>query len=616
MKVKVLPDIVINQISAGEVVERPASVVRELVDNAVDAGASEITVELEQGGQSLIKVSDDGCGMQRDDALLAFERHATSKILCAADLDAIATMGFRGEALASIAAVAKVLLRTRTESQPLGTEVAIDGGVVRGVRETAAAPGTSIEVRALFYNTPARRKFLRSPKTEALRVKQWLVQSALARPQIRYRLIVDGVETLVLARAKDAVERARVLIKGTAVPVRYLGDRVQLEGLVAHPSLAQADSSSFIVLVNERVVSDRIVQKAVREGFDSTLKDREYPVGFIHLRLPASDVDVNVHPQKSEVRFRDSQAVFQLVREGVRKAVLDFKTPMTSPLAQSATMLGDRMYGQRHPVQFGVALGTKPYAEGGESQYQSNVGLRLATLTTDSSQAAFNLVVAQQTALAGIDGAPLAVGDSQHQFFGDSDFTFSRLNLIGQVLQCYLVAEFNDQLYIVDMHAAHERYNFNLIRNSFRTRKMSVQQLLIPEVVPLTEEGVARCLEEHELLSRFGFEFEQFGPAEIIVRALPSMLSATVARQVMREVAAVVCEGAASGRVEEQLDHIAARMACHASVRSGDALSRTEARALFAALDSTEFSAACPHGRPVVVSFPRAAVERWFGRDR
>lgn len=611
MKVKVLPDIVINQISAGEVVERPASVVRELVDNAVDAGASEITVELEQGGQSLIKVSDDGCGMQRDDALLAFERHATSKITCAADLDAIATMGFRGEALASIAAVAKVLLRTRTESQPLGTEVAIDGGVVRGVRETAAAPGTSIEVRALFYNTPARRKFLRSPKTETLRVKQWLIQSALARPQIRYRLIVDGAETLVLARAKDAVERARVLIKGTAVPVRYLGDRVQLEGLVAHPSLAQADSSSFIVLVNERVVSDRIVQKAVREGFDSTLKDREYPVGFIHLRLPASDVDVNVHPQKSEVRFRDSQAVFQLVREGVRKAVLDFKTPMSSALAQATAP-----YGQPRQAPAGVAMQAVPYAEDGVARYQSASALAPVMSAAAASQVAFNLLGAQQTALAGIDGALSAVGDSERRFVGDCNFTFSQLNLIGQVLQCYLVAELNDQLYIVDMHAAHERYNFNLIRNSFRTRNISVQQLLIPEVVPLTEEGVARCLEEQELLSRFGFEFEQFGPAEIIVRALPSILSATVARQVMREVAAVVCEGAAAGRVEERLDHIAARMACHASVRSGDVLSRAEARALFSALDSTEFSAACPHGRPVVVSFPRAAVERWFGRDR
>lgn len=587
MKVKVLSDIVINQISAGEVVERPSSVVRELVDNAVDAGATEISVELENGGQSLIKVSDDGCGMERDDALLAFERHATSKITQVDDLDAIATMGFRGEALASIASVAKVLLRTRVAAQPLATEIAIEGGVLRGVRETASAPGTSIEVRSLFFNTPARKKFMRAPKTEALRVKQWLIHSSLARPHIRYRLLVDGTETLLLARAKDSVERAKVLLKGTAVPVRYLGERVRLEGLVGHPSLAQADSGSFVVLVNQRVISDRMVQKAVREGFDSTLKDREYPVGFIHISLPAQDVDVNVHPQKSEVRFRDSQAVFQLVREGVRKSVLDFKMPIAGSV-------------QNTPI---YPASMAPGASGAVVQ---NSALAFGSAQVPLAQ--------QQLAVRfGPSGREPA---SDELYPEQKEFKFTELQLIGQVLQCYLIAELGDELYVVDMHAAHERYNFNLIRNSFRARALPSQQLLIPEVVPLSEEGVAQCLKEQEMLARFGLEFEQFGEREIILRAVPAMIKVGAARDVMREVAVVVCDGAAQGRIEERLDHIAARMACHASVRSGDLLSREEARALFAALDSTEFSAACPHGRPVIVSFPRTAVERWFGRDR
>lgn len=597
MKVKVLPDIVINQISAGEVVERPASVVRELVDNALDAGAAEVSVELEQGGQSLIKVSDDGCGMERDDALLAFERHATSKISNAGDLDSISTMGFRGEALASIAAVAKVLLRTRTQNQPLGTEVAIDGGVLRGVREASTAPGTTIEVRSLFFNTPARKKFLRTAKTEALRVKQWLLQVALARPKVRFRLVVDGVEALLLPKVKDSIERGRILCRGTAVPVRYMGGRAQLEGLVGHPSLAQADSGSFIVLVNDRVVSDRIVQRAVREGFDSTLKDREYPLGFIHIRIPPEDVDVNVHPQKSEVRFRDSQAVFQLVREGVRKAVLDFKSPMSGPpipqFLKSEALSGSGAGSLKsQAIQYAAS----------ETQWAK---VPINSPAPSSTHGALSLFNAESS-----NGAQqMLSGQSQR-------FCFSDLRLTGQVLECYLVAELEDRLFVIDMHAAHERYNFNLIRNSFRQKSLSSQRLLIPEVLQLTEEGVESCLAEQEMLAKFGFEFDRFGDRELIIRAVPALLKSGVARDVMREVAAIFCDGTGQGRIEERLDHISARLACHASVRSGDLLSREEARSLFAALDSTEFSAACPHGRPVVVSFSRPEVERWFGRDR
>ncbi|NDC39783.1 MAG: hypothetical protein EBZ48_17415, partial [Proteobacteria bacterium] len=304
-------------------------------------------------------------------------------------------------------------------------------------------------------------------------------------------------------------------------------------------------------------------------------------------------VDVNVHPQKSEVRFRDSQAVFQLVREGVRKSVLEFKMPMSAPseLGVSARAGSSTGGGGSLPLYFKAGS----YGQNTRAQYSTSAVQQplAAMISTDSD-------------------APASV-----PIFHDAgEFKFSALHLIGQVLQCYLIAELDDQLYVVDMHAAHERYNFNLIRNSFRSRTLSVQQLLIPEVVALSEEGVARCLEEHETLSRFGFEFEQFGDREIILRGLPAIIKVGMAREVMREVAAIVCDGASSGRVEERLDHIAARMACHASVRSGDTLSREEARALFAALDSTEFSAACPHGRPVIVHFPRAAVERWFGRDR
>ncbi|MDC0358741.1 DNA mismatch repair endonuclease MutL [Oligoflexia bacterium] len=588
MKIHILEDHIVNRIAAGEVVERPASVVHELVDNAVDAGAKEISIWLESGGRNLIKVVDDGCGMAHDDAMLAFERHATSKLKTDKDLNTIHSMGFRGEALSSIAAVAKVSLITRNAEESVAAEIVFHGGRLKDVSQSAGPVGTQIEVRNLFFNTPARKKFLKQPKTEERRVKLWVRNSALAHPHIRYRLYADEREILNLPRKNSSLERAKALFQGSFVSFEKKLEHCEAVAMIAHPSLAQVDAASFIILVNGRVVSDRMLVRAVKEGFDSTLKEREYPVGYLALTVPPAEVDVNVHPQKSEVRFRESNAIFATVRDFVLAAVKDFRSPMKPFMTRQTP---GRVEVESEPFNFQAR----------------------DTLSRDGEGVAVNSYSHLVEDQAGSDMSRLGVSQADTV---QGDFEFSALRYVGQILECYLVCELDRTLYVVDMHAAHERYNYNYIRNSFSEQNVAVQQLLVPITVELTEEGVQNCVEHQELFSQFGFEVEPFGEHVLLVRSVPTMLVEKSIAALIKEVAALSYDEGAEGKFKEVIDHVAARVACHASIRSGKRMEREEVYALFAALDCSAFSAACPHGRPVIVSFSAVDVERWFGRDR
>lgn len=588
MRVHVLTDDVVNKIAAGEVVERPASVVRELVDNAIDAAASDICVELEDGGQTCVRVSDNGQGMSRDDAILAFQRHATSKILQADDLLTIATLGFRGEALSSIAAVAKVELRTREKDSSLGTLVRIDGGKLRDSADTPCAVGTTIEVRHLFFNTPARKNFLKSPKSEIQRIRAWLAHTALAHPGVRFRLISDGKELLNLPLVGDLFQRARGVFKGELKTFSCVVGEVSLTGGLSHPGLAQFDVNALVLLVNGRVVQDKMLVRAVKEGFDSTLKEREFPVGFLSVRLPACDVDVNVHPQKSEVRFRNGSRLFALTRDVVLRTVRAMSGASAGAGTEGASLASSASEGS-------FPTTAAPWRWQGAGTVSSAVS------------------VSQQTSFFGsnlaLNAAPQAEAEIRLPRFSD-------LRYVGQVMRCYLLAEFESALYVVDMHAAHERYNYNLIRRAFRDKRIDSQQLLVPVVVELGAEGQLRCLERLAVFARWGFEWEGIGDGALVVRAIPSFLQAAHVVDIVRELASMSESELPSNALEATIDKIAARLACHASIRSGRELERAEVYALFEALDSTEFSAACPHGRPVIVRFSEREVEAWFGRDK
>lgn len=631
MKIKVLSDVVINQIAAGEVVERPASVVRELVDNAVDAGATDIFIALESGGHNRIRVRDNGCGMTRDEALLAFERHATSKVTAIEDLNTLTTMGFRGEALASIAAVSKIKLTTRSKDASIGTAVTFRGGKLVDVQSVAWNEGTEMEVEHLFFNTPARRKFLKSPRSEVSRIRAWVGHSALSRPQVRYRLVSDGDEILNLPIVDSIQSRGAHVFPGDLTPISLREGGVKVQGMIGHPGQALSDASGFVILINGRLISDKIILRAAREGYDSMLKDREFPIGYLSITMPPEYVDVNVHPQKSEVRFRHPDQVFAVVRGAVLAGVRSIKRPLMNV---AAPMPPQAEAAAPAPVEFSRAAFVAP------SVPQTSVVSVPQTapisrfewpIPAPTAKAPAAPVVTQT--LGGSNVAEeIAPRSFQPSFFvasalppayetatktiANRDFRFQDLRYIGQLLGCYLVCEIDGRLVVVDMHAAHERVNYNKIREARSKRALTVQKLLIPERVRLTSEQVVGLLEQEEALKELAFEVAQVDAETVEIHGVPGVLSHLDSIGVIKDIAAEPVMAGWRERLDERIDHLTARLACHASVRGGDVLNRSEAYALLQQLDVAETAGACPHGRPVVAEFSRDAVERWFGRDR
>lgn len=578
MRIKVLDDQVINQIAAGEVVERPVAVIRELVENSIDAGAKSIDVYLENGGKTLLRVADDGFGMDKADALLSFERHATSKISSAADLKAISSLGFRGEALAAISAVSNLTMKTRIAESSAGTLLQLHAGKLHNVSAVACSAGTVIEVQNLFINTPARKKFLKSDDTEERKIKDWLKNTALAHPLINFKLSNDKRELLNFRSVGSSLDRAKNVFPETSVLIENETARCRIKGLLAHPSMAQASGSGLSIIVNGRVISDRLLLKAIKDGFSTTLKYQEFPVGFVDLELPPEDLDVNVHPQKSEVRFVSPQHIYILLRDSVSAAVQNFKTPVSN-----------------------------------FTDYKSSFAPRIDGMT--DSEVSY---LPAQSDTSGSTSAYSATQAALSFFVSDNpvSFKFSQLKYIGQMLDCYLVCEYADNFVLVDMHAAHERYNFNLVRNSFKSKLLKSQIYLIPKAIELNEEGLENCLSQQSFLEKFGFEIERFGNTTLLVRSVPALLSHSDISALIKEIAAFDFQGNSESSINKALDYVAARVACHASLRSGDLINKEQAQALFIALDSSEFSAACPHGRPIVVEFSLKTVESWFGRDR
>jgi DNA mismatch repair protein MutL len=371
-----------------------------------------------------------------------------------------------------------------------------------------------------------------------------------------------------------------------------------VRGAVGHPSAAQFDSSAFVILVNGRLVSDRMILRAVKDGFDSTLKEREFPVGFIHIQIPSAELDVNVHPQKSEVRFRDGGRVFALVRETVLRAVRSFSSPMR-PSGPEAPLPGYRSITEPMPSRETNEVPQHVYRASGFGA------------PAPQTKLAFQSAAGTQAHPAICSGAE-AHSESKKT---PSEPRFSELRYVGQVLSCYLVCEWQEALYVVDMHAAHERYNYNVIRQRLRDKQADSQQLLVPMVVELSELGVEHCMNLLPQFQTVGFEWEALGSTALVVRAVPSFFKDAHVVSVLRDIAALAASELTPASFEQEVDHIAARLACHASIRSGRELEKEEVYALFAAMDSSEFSAACPHGRPVIVRFAREDIEAWFGRD-
>jgi DNA mismatch repair protein MutL len=589
-RIQRLPPDLANQIAAGEVVERPASVVKELVENAVDAGATRIAVTVEFGGKRVIVVEDNGEGMAREDAELALERHATSKIHSASDLAAIRTLGFRGEALPSVASVSRFRLRTRARGALSGTQILVDGGRTTKIEEVGAPEGTLVEVRDLFFNLPARRKFLKADTAEAAQVSRLVTQLALGYPTVGFTLR-SGERVLLETPPVESLEARFFDVCGERpdlVPVQKHAAGITVRGFVAALGEQGPVRGPQHVFVNRRVVRDRTIAHAIQQAYSvATIKERS-PEVHLFIELPADRVDVNVHPTKAEVRFLDQG----LVHEVLRRAIVDaLGTTSTPELVLSAVATAPA-------VEMTAALPLGFGASSGDS---------LAAVTVDESAIA--------RAIA--SGAPAAWTDPRIQTTAGRE-TISTLlrpmTPLGQFRNTFILAIDDEGIAIIDQHVAHERILFEQISERLTTRALESQRLLTPVVLDLSPGEHGTLLSHREALERFGFEIEDFGSGSLRVGAVPAILDWGRSEAALRAVA-IDLDGLAPGAgVTEALRRLAATMACHAAVKANDPLTREKMQYLLDELRRTAHSSVCPHGRPVVLRLTRREIERNFDR--
>jgi DNA mismatch repair protein MutL len=603
-KIRVLADHVANQIAAGEVVERPASVAKELVENSIDAGARRMTIEIEAGGRRLLKVSDDGEGMVRDDAVLAFERHATSKIRITEDLAAIGTLGFRGEALASIASVARVELTTCTEDAKAATRVTIDGGRMRDVKDAAHPRGTTIAVRDLFFNIPARRKFLRSEATETYHLTNLVTHYALAHPEIAFTFVNNGREVVRAAPAKDLRERAYQIF-GAEFLDNLLevnsGDAqlARVTGYVSAPRDRRTSRDSQYLFVNRRFVRDRMIGRALSEGYRSILPHGVYPAALLFIETPLEEVDVNVHPAKTEVRFRDAALVRGLIVGALSHALAGAGHRASTTTASSALGAVRPHYGAPQPAlrAWGVAE-----ARAADFDFAAPSGRVEEAWSAGASPA-------DSSAAARISPAatPGLHGDEDAQYF---PLGAAR----AQIHETYIVAQTEDGIVIVDQHAAHERLVYERMKQMLANGGVRRQALLIPEVVELDPSEAEALAARAEELGHLGLVIEPFGPGAILVRETPALLGHIDAGGMLRDLADDIAELGEAHALKERLEEVCSSMACRGSVRAGRRLTGEEMNALLRQMEATPFSGQCNHGRPTYVELKLADIEKLFGR--
>jgi len=588
MKIQVLSDEMASRIAAGEVVERPASVVKELIENSLDAGATEIFVWLEKSGTAAIRITDNGEGMSPEDLTLAVERHATSKLKEDDDLFRIATLGFRGEALPSIGSIARMAISSRPVSSVSGAKLEFDGGKKGEVHATAAAVGTTIEIRDIFYNTPARRKFLKAPATELSHVCDVINRLALANPQVHFRLQHDGRTLADYIAVKQARDRLQQVLGDEVAknlkPLSYNHGEMAVNGFLSIAPASFPNARYLFTFVNRRYVRDKVLTHAVLHGYDTLLMKGQYPAVVMFLEIPYAEVDVNVHPAKYEVRFRRQSDVHEAVSRGVRGALQrDAKAP-----GEKAT----------HASPFSSWRPAYSFpSSGGPTVNEPQLNYVAQRWPRDESVQARNVMIptaANQPALA-------------------CGF-FSSLTIHDQILGCYLVCTATDRMILIDQHAAHERIAFERLRDQLQTNAVERQDLLIPQTVELHAGEISLLEQKLDVMERHGFVLAPFGPGAFAITSVPALLPEGDYTQLVRQMVAELAEVDTSSRLRQHLEDRLATMACHSVIRANRKLDMEEMRALLRDLDQVEFATQCPHGRPVLVELSRDQLEHMFKR--
>ena len=594
--IRLLPETTANRIAAGEVVERPAAAVKELVENALDAGATRIVVTLEDGGIGRILVEDDGVGMTASDLELAVQRHATSKLPEEAALFRIATLGFRGEALPSIGAVARLTLTSR-QGEGAAHAITVEGGRKSAVAPAAGAPGTRVEVRDLFFATPARRAFLKSPRTEAEAAVEAVRRLALAWPEVGFRVELDGRAMLALPpQVRDA--RIAALLgaefAAAALPVAAERAGMTLSGLAAAPIHTRATAEFQHLVVNGRPVRDPQLRAALRVAYREVIPRGRHPAAALFLDLPPEAVDVNVHPMKTELRFRDAESVRGMLISALRRALAVGVAAVPGALPDGAAL----------PVPDAVPEAViAGFAEAPPPAWQALPGWRpqLTPPRPPAPRLPLGFGPAQLPAVA-----PAPIEPQEEGPLGRP---------IAQLFSTYVLAEAPDgALVLVDQHAAHERLTHEALAAQFAAGAVRAQALLLPEVVELPGADVARLLEAAEALARLGLEIEGFGPGAVLVRATPALLGTPEVKPLLADLAEELAESGEALALADRLDAAVARLACHGSIRAGRRLAGAEMAALLRQMEATPRAATCSHGRPTFIRLGRAELEKLFGR--
>jgi len=575
VKIRVLSDAMASRIAAGEVVERPASVVKELIENSLDAGASEIFVWIEKSGTAVIRVTDNGEGMAPEDLALAVERHATSKLIEDEDLFRIATLGFRGEALPSIGSIAKMTIVSRPAAAATGHRLHVDGGKKDEVHAAAAALGTTIEIKEIFFNTPARRKFLKAPATELSHICDVINRLALAHADVHFRLQHDGRTVADYVAVDDSKDRLQqVLGRDVAKSLgrfAWREDELSVSGYLSSTPTAFPNPRHLYTFVNRRYVRDKVLTHAVLQGYDTLLMKGQYPAVVLFLEIPFGEVDVNVHPAKYEVRFRRQSDIHNAVSRSVRQAL---RQEAKEPLARPSP-----------PTPFaGVRETPLAYAIAPTSRFEAPA----------ARQTVF--IVPPRTDMLPEPGY------------------FSSLTVLGQILGCYLICASPHGLALIDQHAAHERVAFEKLRAQLDSGNVARQSLLIQQSVDLSAGEMMLVEQKLSVLEHFGFTLEPFGPGAYAITSAPALLPEGDYRQVVRQMVAELADVDTSAKLRQHLEERLATMACHSVIRANRKLELDEMRALLRELDQIEFATQCPHGRPVLIEFSRDELERMFKR--
>jgi DNA mismatch repair protein MutL len=576
LKIQILSDEMASRIAAGEVVERPASVVKELIENSLDAGAAEISIWIEKSGSALIRVTDDGEGMAPEDLDRSVERHATSKLNDEEDLCRIATLGFRGEALPSIGSVSRMEILSRPPGAASAYRLLVGGGKKEGIIPTAAALGTTIEIKDIFFNTPARRKFLKSPATELSHICDAVNRLALAYPRVHFRLQHDGrnvADYVAVKHARDRLHQVlgRDVAKGLTAFNRSQGE-IAVHGFLSAAPTSFPNARYLYTFVNGRYVRDKVLTHALLFGYETLLMKGQYPAAVLFLQLPFGEVDVNVHPAKYEVRFRRQSDIHDAVARAVREAL---KIEAKAPFAQAASSGSEPFSGIRE-----VPL---PYAVSG----MMNCGEALPVRDL------FTIPARSEAAPQGF---------------------FSSMRVFGQILGCYLVCASAAGLALIDQHAAHERVAFEKLRRQLDAGRVERQSLLVPQTVELTAGEMMLLEQKLDVMERFGFSLEPFGPGAYAILSVPALLPECDYAQIVRQMVAELADVDTSAKLRQHLEDRLATIACHSVIRANRKLEHHEMQALLEALDQIEFATQCPHGRPVLVEWSQAELERIFKR--